>query len=94
MSESNNSQTTSISKATTIEEIADFWDSHSLDDYWDQTREVEFEVRAIRRHHVALEPDLYTRLAEQARVRGVALETLINLWLVEKLDQTSNRVAA
>ena len=34
-------QTTSISKAQTSEEIADFWDAHSLADYWEQTHEVE-----------------------------------------------------
>ena len=32
----------SVSKAQTLEEIADFWDMHSLDDYWDQTREAVF----------------------------------------------------
>ena len=36
---------TSISKARSLEEIADFWDTHSLDDDWDQTREAMFEVR-------------------------------------------------
>ena len=40
---------TSISKAGSLEEIAEFWDTHSLDNYWDQTHEVEFEVRAKRR---------------------------------------------
>jgi len=42
-------KTTSISKAGSLEEIGEFWDTHSLDDYWDQTHEVEFEVRAKRR---------------------------------------------
>ena len=37
-------QKSSISKAHTLEEIADYWDSHSLDNHWDQTHEVEFEV--------------------------------------------------
>jgi hypothetical protein len=32
-----------------VEAAADFWDAHSLSDYWDQTREVEIEVRAQRR---------------------------------------------
>ncbi|HLC16415.1 MAG TPA: hypothetical protein VJL89_09345 [Thermodesulfovibrionia bacterium] len=41
-----NKNRSSISKAQTIQEIADFWDTHSLDDYWEQTSEVEFEVRA------------------------------------------------
>ena len=38
----------SISKASTWEEIAEFWDTHSLADYWDETHEVEFEVRVER----------------------------------------------
>jgi len=49
MNKDNNSTQTSISKAGSLEEIAEFWDTHSLDDYWDQTHEVEFEVRAKRR---------------------------------------------
>ena len=35
---------TTISKATTHREIAEFWDTHSIVDYWDQTKPVEFEV--------------------------------------------------
>lgn len=54
MSERNDTQHTSISKARTVEEIADFWDTHSLADYWDQTHEVEFEVRTKRRRRVTL----------------------------------------
>jgi len=42
---SDDAQLTSISKARTLEEIADFWDTHSLADYWDQIYEVEFKVR-------------------------------------------------
>jgi hypothetical protein len=40
---------TSISKAQTLEEIANFWDTHSLADYADQIREVEIEVRLDHR---------------------------------------------
>ena len=29
---------------TTPEEIGEFWDTHSLADYWDETHEVEFRV--------------------------------------------------
>ncbi len=28
----------------TPEEIGEFWDTHSLTDYWDETHEVEFHV--------------------------------------------------
>ena len=35
---------TSISKASSYAEIGEFWDTHDLIDYWDQTKAVEFEV--------------------------------------------------
>ena len=28
----------------TPEEIGEFWDTHNLADYWDETQEVEFQV--------------------------------------------------
>ena len=86
MSESDNRQTTSISKARTLEEIADFWDTHSLADYWDQTHEVEFEVRAKRRRRVTLDPAIYARVETWAHTRGILPETLVNLWLAERLQ--------
>jgi hypothetical protein len=36
----------SISNATSYEEIGEFWDSHDLSDYWDRTKPVEFEPAA------------------------------------------------
>lgn len=85
MSEKSDTQLTSISKSCTLEEIADFWDTHSLADYWDQTHEVEFEVRAKRRRRVTLAPEVYAQVEAQARTRGLLPETLINLWLAERL---------
>jgi len=51
MNEPEDTPQTSISKARTLEEIADFWDTHSLDDYWDQTDNAVFTVRAQYRQH-------------------------------------------
>ena len=89
MSENKDDKLTGISKASSVEEIAEFWDSHSLDDYWDQTREVEFEVRAKQRRRITLDPEIYARVEAQARTRGISPETLINLWVVERLKETS-----
>lgn len=86
MSKNSDIQTSSISKAGTPEEIADFWDSHSLADHWDQTHEVEFELRAQRRCRISLDPEIYQRLEDLARTQGVTPETLINQWLSEHLD--------
>ena len=72
-----------------IEEAAEFWDSHDLGDYWDLTREAEFEVDIQRRVFLtALEPELAKRLSDCARKQGVSAETLINVWLSEKLAES------
>ncbi len=84
MKKDKNSRQTSISKARSIEEIAEFWDTHSLADYWDQTQEVEFEVRAKRRRRVTIDPEVYSQVELQARTRGILPETLVNLWLIER----------
>lgn len=83
---SENEELTSISKASTLEEIAEFWDTHSLADYWDETHEATFEVRAERRRRITLDPEVYTQVQNVARKRGVLPETLVNIWLVERLQ--------
>jgi hypothetical protein len=89
MSERDETRVTSISQARTLEEIGEFWDTHSLADYWDQTYEVEFEVRAKRRRRVTLDPDVYARIEVHARSQGILPETLINLWLTERLQEAT-----
>jgi len=88
MSENKKTQLSGISQAETLEEIGEFWDTHSLDDYWEKTREAEFEIRAVQRRRVTVEPKIYKELEAEARVRGVVPETLVNLWLAEKLHAT------
>ena len=74
----------------TIEEAAEFWDTHDLADYWDLTREAHFDVDIQRRVFLtALEPELAKKLVARARQQGVSTETLINLWLSEKLREVS-----
>jgi hypothetical protein len=64
-----------------------FWDSHDLTDYLDQTREVKGEVDIQRRMFLtALEPELAKKLVACARKQGVSTETLINVWLTEKVS--------
>lgn len=72
----------SISKAESYREIGEFWDSHDVTDFWGQTEEVEFEVNLdsdVRM--VTLEPNL-------AWEKGISLQTLLNLWVREKLDES------
>lgn len=78
----------SISKASTYEEIGAFWDTHDVTDYWDQTKPVEFEVELKSETTLfAIESSLSSRIRELAIQRGVSPETLLNLWVQEKLQE-------
>ena len=85
MKENKDKQVTSISKARTLKEIAEYWDTHSLADHWDETHEVNFEVLMQRKCRVTLTPEIYEKIERQALEQGVSPETLVNLWLVERL---------
>jgi predicted DNA-binding ribbon-helix-helix protein len=68
--------------------MAEFWDTHSLADYEDQTHEVEMTFdRAARWTSVPLEPELWEDLHRVARERRVSLQTLVNVWLRQRVDQ-------
>lgn len=69
-----------------IEAIISFWDTHSTADYEDEMEDtaLEFDLQE-EVYTVALVPDLANLLAHKARAKGVATETLVNLWLAERL---------
>jgi hypothetical protein len=68
----------------TIEEASEFWDNHSVADY---------PTRVVQMHYapegqttfVAVANDILGLLEKRAKQRGVSVETLVNLWLQEKL---------
>ena len=78
----------SISQAKSYQEIADFWDTHDLSDYWDKTKEVKFEVDLeSEKTYYGVEKKLSDQMEKVAKNRGVSGDTLINLWIQEKLQQ-------
>jgi hypothetical protein len=76
---------TDISQATSLEEVAAYWDTHSLADHWEQTEQTEVAVTAKRTYRVVIDPEVFEQVAAQARARGLQPETLVNLWLVQQL---------
>jgi hypothetical protein len=79
---------TSISKASSYADIGDFWDNHDLTDFMGQTSEASFEVDLkSKTTYYALDSELSSRIARAAQSRGVAAETLLNLWVLEKLQE-------
>ncbi len=79
---------TSLSRAKSYKEIGEFWDTHDLADYWDRTKEVSFEVDIESEiTYYAVEKSLSERLQIIAQKRGISADTLINLWVQEKLQE-------
>lgn len=76
----------------TLEEAADFWDTHSTADYDHLMREVHFDVDLQRRTFlVPIEGNLAKEITAEARREGLELETLVNVWLREKVSELATR---
>ena len=80
----------SVSEAQSYTEIGEYWDNHSLADVWDRTEPAQFEVsERSDATYYAVEADLSRRLRDLAHRRGVSAQTLLNLWVQEKVSQAS-----
>jgi hypothetical protein len=78
----------SISKARSYEEIGDFWDIHDLADYWDKTKSVEIEIDIQSEvTYYAVDKELSAKIRAIAKQHGVSADTLLNLWVQEKLQE-------
>ena len=75
--------------------MAEFWDAHSLADFEDQTYEVEMTFDpSARRSLVGIEPELMQELRLIAKERQVTTQTLVNVWLRQRVDQITQHPAA
>ena len=72
----------------TIAEASVYWDSASVADH--DSRIVEFEY-APDDHItiVAIASDMAQKVERQAQANGISVETLVNLWIQEKLTAVS-----
>jgi len=85
----------SISKARSYTEIGEFWDEHDLSDFWGKTRKVRFDVVVEpEATYYPIEKDMSEKIQSVARKQGVRSDTLVNLWLEQKIkEQRSSRPA-
>ena len=80
----------SLSQGKSYREIGEFWDSHDLDAFWDQTREADFSVDIqAEGTYYAIDKSLSQQIQDMARKRGIAADTLINLLVQEKIRETA-----
>ncbi len=78
----------SISQARTYREMGEFWDTHDVTEFWEQTEPVDFTVSlGSEVTYYPVEAILAAQLTAAAARHGVSPETLLNLWLQEKLHE-------
>jgi len=74
----------------TLEEFWSFWDTHSSADYEDLMEDVPVEINiSSSKVYYPVAKELITHLRTHARQQGVSTETLINLWLRERVGMTT-----
>ena len=79
---------TAVSNARSYTQIGEYWDEHDLDEAWDDTQPAEIEVDIeSQKHYYPLERHLSERVNQLAKEQGLSPETLINLWVQEKVNR-------
>ncbi len=83
---------TSFSNASTYLEIGDFWDKHDATECGEQ-KEVEFEVNIKTQHrYYPIDSQLASKIKQLAEGRGISEETLLNIWVQEKIIQIESKL--
>ena len=74
-----------------LDEFWAFWDTHSTGDYEDLMEDVDARIDICSsKIYCAVAKDTIAKVRTQARRQGVSPQTLINLWLREKLMQPTH----
>lgn len=76
-------------------DVAEFWDSHSVADYWDDLEPARIGKRPPPRRVVTLrlDPRAVVALRALARRRGLDYSALARSWIVERLRDELPRSA-
>lgn len=75
----------------TLEQIAQFWNTHSSADYWDDMEDANFEIgrRPLKSVTLKLSDQDIEKLRRIAEEEGIGHTTLVRMWVKEKLHQAS-----
>ena len=82
----------------TDEEEAEFWDTHSTADYWDEMEPVSDVTVSVphlphRLISLPLSQALFTEIKQLAEERGIPYERLVRQWLAERVKEERRRAS-
>ena len=80
-----------IPQFNTEQEEAEFWDSHDSTDFLDETEAVNVtfvDARpSMKQISLRLDPSVIDQLKSLATVKGIGYQTMIRMWVMERLGQ-------
>ncbi|TAK34301.1 MAG: hypothetical protein EPO21_10160 [Chloroflexota bacterium] len=88
-----------ISTFRSVEEEAEFWDTHStteFEDEFEEVRDVRFVVtrgRPKKAITVRLPEEALADLAREAQQKGIGPSTLVRMWILEHLRRGHGKTA-
>ena len=75
-----------LPRLKSVDELVGFFDKHDMGEYRDRLTKAEFEVNIkTRKHLVAIDEKIISRINQIAKSKRVASAKLINTWLREKI---------
>ncbi len=76
-----------IPEFSSIEEVAEFWDTHDITDYLHELKPVELRLSPGSKHSfvVSLEPHAFHALGREAERQGRSFIELAEQWLLDRL---------
>ena len=91
-----NRKTSRIPTFTSNEDEAQFWDTHSVTDFEDETEDVDIVMELAKPRDETLvlrvQKGIKKQLEQVARKRGITISTLTRIWLMEKLKTGTMRM--
>ena len=73
---------------TSFDEFDEFWNTHSSADYEDQMTPIEADIQlSSEKIYCPIAKDVMLQVRTRAHQQGVSAETLVNLWIQEKVAQ-------
>ena len=84
-----------IPKFKTDAEAAKFWEAHSFQDYYGDTKEagIKFVRRPKKTVAVRLDPDDIRSVAKIAERKGLSYTSLLRMWIKEHLEKEERHIA-
>lgn len=82
-----------IPESKSREEEAEFWDTHSFADYWDEFKpvKVRFAKKLSQGFTIRLDAETIFELRIRAKGKGIGPTTLARMWILEHLQEIKER---